>query len=639
MNRTEVLKLIYPAPEGFRGRRFTQNTPILPDVWIAYGTAPPSATPRSMMVQQLLLTPHAKSSVQQLVNELRGRTGGEAFIAYNESHVLAELTFGQLIRAVLPLSSWWQRNVEAKDERGVRLLDRIAEALSELAGARDIADLLLDPARLLEVPGAQKQVSSDVLDMIRITGGILLDQTVPEADREGALREMVRAARDLLVTDGVPPARTERGVPPVWSVSCNRTAETAITTSRLAIKADAAIRLFEISCKEVVWAVIDSGVDSNHPAFTNWPGTDTSGAGEDSDEPPTRVIESYDFTLLMPLQRYTLRPTDPAIPQRLRDRFDALRNQGVAVDEIVDGLKERLRTGWPLEWGQLKPLLRIEKDSDEITPASPHGTHVAGILAADWRKLGADDKPPRSAARRYVGPPDESLIGVCPDIRLYDLRVIGAEGGNEFAILAALQFVRYLNTNRDKMVIHGVNLSFSLQHNVKSFACGSTPVCMECERLVNSGVVVVAAAGNRGYTQDVDLFESYRAMTITDPGNADEVITVGSTHRMEPHRYGVSYFSSRGPTGDGRLKPDLVAPGEKITSVVPGNSVTELDGTSMAAPHVSGAAALLMARHQELIGRPRQVKEILCKTATDLGRDRNFQGAGMLDVLRAIQSV
>src|SRR5690606_18998299 len=112
------------------------------------------------------------------------------------------------------------------------------------------------------------------------------------------------------------------------------------------------------------------------------------------------------------------------------------------------------------------------------------------------------------------------------------------------------------------------NLSFSLQHNVKSYACGSTPICQECERLVNSGVVVVTAAGNRGYTNDADNFESYRAMTITDPGNADSVITVGSTHRLEPHRYGVSYFSSRGHTGDGRMKPDLVAPGEKINSII-----------------------------------------------------------------------
>jgi len=122
------------------------------------------------------------------------------------------------------------------------------------------------------------------------------------------------------------------------------------------------------------------------------------------------------------------------------------------------------------------------------------------------------------------------------------------------------------------------------------------------------------------------------------------VITVGATHRNWPHTFGVSFFSSRGPTGDGRLKPDLVAPGERIRAPFPGGydrggDWGDLDGTSMAAPHVGGAAAMLLARYSELIGQPRRVKRILCDTATDLGRERSFQGHGMLDVLRAFQSI
>ena len=213
---------------------------------------------------------------------------------------------------------------------------------------------------------------------------------------------------------------------------------------------------------------------------------------------------------------------------------------------------------------------------------------------------------------------------------------------DEFTIIAALQFIRHLNAHKDLMLIHGVNLSLSLPHDVANYACGRTPVCEECERVVASGVVVVTAAGNRGFEKregQPAAFGDYRYISITDPGNADSVITVGSTHRMLPHTYGVSYFSSRGPTGDGRTKPDLVAPGERIDSCALDAYFGTMDGTSMAAPHVSGAAALLLARHRELVGAPRRVKDILCRTATDLGRERRFQGAGMVDVLRALQSI
>ena len=160
-------------------------------------------------------------------------------------------------------------------------------------------------------------------------------------------------------------------------------------------------------------------------------------------------------------------------------------------------------------------------------------------------------------------------------------------------------------------MIHGVNLSLSLIHDVENFACGRTPICEECERLVASGVVVVAAAGNRGFERvltGAGELDAYRAISITDPGNADGVITVGATHRFEPHTYGVSYFSSRGPTGDGRIKPDVLAPGERIYSTVFGNAYDAKDGTSMAAPHVSGVAAMLIARHREFLGQPAQIK-------------------------------
>jgi hypothetical protein len=131
-------------------------------------------------------------------------------------------------------------------------------------------------------------------------------------------------------------------------------------------------------------------------------------------------------------------------------------------------------------------------------------------------------------------------------------------------------------------------------------------------------------------------------MTINDPGNAELAITVGSTHRDLPHLYGVSYFSSKGPTIDGRLKPDLVAPGEKIICCAPGDhsaaaQYREDSGTSLATAHVAGAVASLLSVRRDLIGQPEKVKEILLNSAVSLGRVATHQGRGLIDLLQAVQ--
>ena len=192
------------------------------------------------------------------------------------------------------------------------------------------------------------------------------------------------------------------------------------------------------------------------------------------------------------------------------------------------------------------------------------------------------------------------------------------------------------------MVVHGANLSLSLTHVRTNFAVGRSPICDECERLTASGVVVVTAAGNEGQARYQNLEgerrDGFRTVAITDPGNAERVITVGSTHRSNRTPTGSPTSPAAVPPATAARKPDLLAPGEKIAAPVPGGDYVRKDGTSQAAAHVSGVAALLIARNAELIGRPERVKRILCDSATDLGRERDFQGAGLLDALRALEA-
>jgi subtilisin family serine protease len=249
-----------------------------------------------------------------------------------------------------------------------------------------------------------------------------------------------------------------------------------------------------------------------------------------------------------------------------------------------------------------------------------HGTHVAGII----RKI-------------------------APKTTLYDFKVLGKRGGTSFMIIEAMYLIRKMNLEARRLIIHGANLSLGGPVPVGSYGCGFSPECQEANHLVDSGVVVCVAASNDGYKtlatiasgNELEYFTTFLDMGISDPGNAEKVITVGSTHKASPHQYGISYFSSKGPTGDGRFKPDVVAPGERIKSAGIKNKhdTVELSGTSMATPHVSAAIAQFLSVKQEFIGCPDKVKEILMSTCTDLGRDRYFQGAGLIDVLRMIQEV
>jgi hypothetical protein len=273
---------------------------------------------------------------------------------------------------------------------------------------------------------------------------------------------------------------------------------------------------------------------------------------------------------------------------------------------------------------------RFDFTGEGLGDKNGHGTHVAGIIA--------------SRSEKYPG--------IAPGARLYDFKVLNANGnGTEFAVIQAMAEIRKINDETGKIVIHGANISLGSSPEVGSYGIGSSPVCQEANRLFNSGVLVCVAAGNDGYkilaafrtSTEIEYSRTFMDLSICDPGNAENVITVGSVHKEYPHTYGISFFSAKGPTGDGRYKPDVVAPGEKIKSLgLPEKGKmegVEMSGTSMATPHVSGALALFLCANKEFAGQPQKVKEILLQNCTDLKRDRYFQGAGMIDILRTIEAV
>jgi subtilisin family serine protease len=431
-----------------------------------------------------------------------------------------------------------------------------------------------------------------------------------------------------------------------------------ISQSVATVKADAALRSFDATGEGITWAVIDSGVRAEHPHF---------GKADEHALLHPSVKDLHRCFVALPEMRGNVR-----VPTRLADP-----DASPTPPDREDLVKRHRESALKDEYG--------------------HGTHVAGIIAGRAPEKGAvivleredriDDQKMDSdtaarikvtRARKVDAKEVKRFHGVAPDCRLISLRVLDQAGdGRSSDVIRALEYVREtINDNPKVLRVQGVNLSVGYEFDAEMFACGQSPLCSEVNRLVQAGVVVVTAAGNTGYgtvTAQVRASKVGLSNTINDPGNAEMAITVGATHRQAPHTYGVSYFSSKGPTQDGRLKPDLVAPGERIIScaagakldralaeqrktagsqtVSPSEKATaesgatsgayyvEDTGTSMAAPHVSGAVAAFLSIRQEFIGRPADVKKLFLASAVPLGRERYFEGHGLLDLMKAIQSV
>jgi len=204
-----------------------------------------------------------------------------------------------------------------------------------------------------------------------------------------------------------------------------------------------------------------------------------------------------------------------------------------------------------------------------------HGSHVAGIIAAVNNSIG--------------------VVGVGPAIDLYAVKVLNAAGSGYFSdVIEGLQWA----------VANGIqvaNMSFGASSGTQSLHDAITAA-------YNAGVTLVAAAGNSGNGNPVSYPAAY-----------PEVIAVTATNSSDQ----VASFSSTGP------EVDLAAPGVAVFSTYKRDTYATLSGTSMAAPHVTGAAALVISAKG--LTDPAAVKARLEATADNLGYSASYQGAGLVD--------
>ncbi|MDQ1523903.1 MAG: serine protease AprX, partial [Pyrinomonadaceae bacterium] len=270
-----------------------------------------------------------------------------------------------------------------------------------------------------------------------------------------------------------------------------------------------------------------------------------------------------------------------------------------------------------------------------------HGTHVASsIVGGNHINRGA-------------------YGGIAPKAALVNLRVLDSQGvGSISSVLRGLMWVA---SNRATYKIRVVNMSLG---GVAVDSYKKDPLCRAVRRLVNSGTVVIAAAGNSG--KNLDGNKVYGA--VHTPGIEPSAITVGATNTFGTDSRSddaVTSYSSRGPTRsywldddqirhyDNVLKPNLVAPGNRLVWAqaknnyivtnhpelavnVPGAEMMYLSGTSMAAPLVSGTVALMLQANPKLT--PNLVRMILEYTAQPLpGHNVVEQGAGQLNVEGAVR--
>ncbi|MDA0168626.1 S8 family serine peptidase [Solirubrobacter taibaiensis] len=288
---------------------------------------------------------------------------------------------------------------------------------------------------------------------------------------------------------------------------------------------------------------------------------------------------------------------------RAREDLPGLAGEGTVAAIIDSGIDTTMPD---LPRAKVIGFKDFVKDAGEPYDDLPHGSLVAGLLAGTGKS----------------GPEGR---GVAPEAKLVGIKVVDSNAQSSLSKIA--QGIEWAVQHRAEYSIDVINLSIG-----DPVGCGGgvDVASQAVDAATAAGIVVVAAAGNAGPGP----------CSIKAPGSAASALTVGAV--ADPGAGGVSlaWFSSRGPTADGRVKPDVVAPGVNVRMAVPWSAEpVAQSGTSAAAPIVAGAALLLLQSDPTLT--PAQVKAAFTRTAVDLGapgRDSDY-GFGRLDFYAALRGV
>lgn len=244
------------------------------------------------------------------------------------------------------------------------------------------------------------------------------------------------------------------------------------------------------------------------------------------------------------------------------------------------------------------------KGSSSPYDDSGHGSHVAGIAAGNGQL----------SRGLYTGiAPEASLIGV---------KVLNRKGNGTISDI--MKGLNWILRNQERLHIRIVNISIGA--NDQKVFDEKCDFVKKVNLLWDSGIVVVAAAGNKGPGRH----------TISAPGNSRKIITVGSSDTWGSPKEPSNNHSGTGPTLSCIKKPDVVAPGSRIIScsslreIRNGHPYSVKSGTSMSTPIVSGAIALLLDKYPSMT--PREVKIRLKNTSTDLHLPHEKQGWGLLNI-------